>query len=78
MSFDLSEFIFGSLLCTGGLNYYPSIACATTSSEARICLKKTFILYYFRWKRSAFMEDKINEGKYILNDKEFFWKQYRT
>ncbi|EDP4948070.1 hypothetical protein FXA27_08905, partial [Campylobacter jejuni] len=28
MSFDLSEFIFGSLLCTGGLNYYPSIACA--------------------------------------------------
>lgn len=73
MSFDLSEFIFGSLLCTGGLNYYPSIACATTSSEAReFALKRLLSYIILDEKRSAFMEDKINEGKYILNDKEFF------
>ncbi|EAJ7721392.1 hypothetical protein BBI67_08580, partial [Campylobacter jejuni] len=75
MSFDLSEFIFGSLLCTGGLNYYPSIACATTSSEAReFALKRLLSYIILDEKRSAFMEDKINEGKYILNDKEFFEK----
>ncbi len=75
MSFDLSEFIFGSLLCTGGLNYYPSIACTTTSSEAReFALKRLLSYIILDEKRSAFMEDKINEGKYILNDKEFFEK----
>ncbi|MCW1361124.1 hypothetical protein OLQ22_09035 [Campylobacter jejuni] len=75
MSFDLSEFIFGSLLCTGGLNYYPSIACATTSSKAReFALKRLLSYIILDEKRSAFMEDKINEGKYILNDKEFFEK----
>lgn len=75
MSFDLSEFIFGSLLCTGGLNYYPSIACTTTSSEAReFALKRLLFYIILDEKRSAFMEDKINEGKYILNDKEFFEK----
>lgn len=75
MSFDLSEFIFGSLLCTGGLNYYPSIACATTSSEAReFALKRLLSYIILDEKRSAFMEDKINEGKYILNDMEFFEK----
>ncbi|EHC1490665.1 hypothetical protein JT667_001771, partial [Campylobacter jejuni] len=75
MSFDLSEFIFGSLLCTGGLNYYPSIACATTSNEAReFALKRLLSYIILDEKRSAFMEDKINEGKYILNDKEFFEK----
>ncbi|EMB1202961.1 hypothetical protein U7171_001951 [Campylobacter coli] len=75
MSFDLSEFIFGSLLCTGGLNYYPSITCATTSSEAReFALKRLLSYIILDEKRSAFMEDKINEGKYILNDKEFFEK----
>ncbi|HEH5497338.1 TPA: hypothetical protein SHD65_001748, partial [Campylobacter coli] len=75
MSFDLSEFIFGSLLCTGGLNYYPSIACTTTSSEAReFALKRLLSYIILDEKRSAFMEDKINEGKYILNDKEFFGK----
>ncbi|EAI4370359.1 hypothetical protein A2D88_08050, partial [Campylobacter jejuni] len=75
MSFDLSEFIFGSLLCTGGLNYYPSIACATTSSEAReFALKRLLSYIILDEKRSAFKEDKINEGKYILNDKEFFEK----
>ncbi|MFG5128414.1 hypothetical protein O8I52_02205 [Campylobacter lari] len=73
MSFDLSEFIFGSLLCTGGLNYYPSIACATTSSKAReFALKRLLSYIILDEKRSAFKEDKINEGKYILNDKEFF------
>ncbi|MFY4691521.1 hypothetical protein ACOTVD_10875 [Campylobacter jejuni] len=73
MSFDLSEFIFGSLLCTGGLNYYPSIACATTSSKAReFALKRLLSYIILDEKRSAFMEDKINEGKYILNDMEFF------
>lgn len=75
MSFDLSEFIFGSLLCTGGLNYYPSIACATTSSKAReFALKRLLSYIILDEKRSAFKEDKINEGKYILNDKEFFEK----
>lgn len=75
MSFDLSEFIFGSLLCTGGLNYYPSIACATTSSEAReFALKRLLSYIILDEKRSAFKKDKINEGKYILNDKEFFKK----
>ncbi len=75
MSFDLFEFIFGSLLCTGGLNYYPSIACATTSSEAReFALKRLLSYIILDEKRSAFKEDKINEGKYILNDKEFFEK----
>ncbi|EHF5118244.1 hypothetical protein J2I40_001844, partial [Campylobacter jejuni] len=75
MSFDLSEFIFGSLLCTGGLNYYPSIACATTSSEAReFALKRLLSYIILDEKRSAFKEDKINEGKYILNDMEFFEK----
>ncbi len=75
MSFDLSEFIFGSLLCTGGPNYYPSIACATTSSEAReFALKRLLSYIILDEKRSAFKEDKINEGKYILNDKEFFEK----
>ncbi|ENX9668511.1 hypothetical protein ACFU85_001901 [Campylobacter jejuni] len=75
MSFDLSEFIFGSLFCTGGLNYYPSIACATTSSEAReFALKRLLSYIILDEKRSAFKEDKINEGKYILNDKEFFEK----
>ncbi|HEF5558397.1 TPA: hypothetical protein R8K05_001645 [Campylobacter jejuni] len=75
MSFDLSEFIFGSLLCTGGLNYYPSIACAITSSEAReFALKRLLSYIILDEKRSAFKEDKINEGKYILNDKEFFEK----
>ncbi|EAJ6942686.1 TPA: hypothetical protein R8V12_001581 [Campylobacter jejuni] len=75
MSFDLSEFIFGSLLCTGGFNYYPSIACATTSSEAReFALKRLLSYIILDEKRSAFKEDKINEGKYILNDKEFFEK----
>ncbi|EAI7155415.1 hypothetical protein CKH48_08770 [Campylobacter jejuni] len=75
MSFDLSEFIFGSLLCTGGLNYYPSIACATTSSEAReFALKRLLSYIILDEKRSAFKEDKINEDKYILNDKEFFEK----
>ncbi|EIB88465.1 hypothetical protein M3N74_08980 [Campylobacter jejuni] len=75
MSFDLSEFIFGSLLCTGGLNYYPSITCATTSSEAReFALKRLLSYIILDEKRSAFKEDKINEGKYILNDKEFFEK----
>ncbi|EPH4960019.1 hypothetical protein ACS17G_001466 [Campylobacter jejuni] len=75
MSFDLSEFIFGSLLCTGELNYYPSIACATTSSEAReFALKRLLSYIILDEKRSAFKEDKINEGKYILNDKEFFEK----
>lgn len=75
MSFDLSGFIFGSLLCTGGLNYYPSIACATTSSEAReFALKRLLSYIILDEKRSAFKEDKINEGKYILNDKEFFEK----
>lgn len=75
MSFDLSEFIFGSLLCTSGLNYYPSIACATTSSEAReFALKRLLSYIILDEKRSAFKEDKINEGKYILNDKEFFEK----
>lgn len=75
MSFDLSEFIFGSLLCTGGLNYYPSIACATTSSEVReFALKRLLSYIILDEKRSAFKEDKINEGKYILNDKEFFEK----
>ncbi|EJT2225952.1 hypothetical protein NVZ81_001707, partial [Campylobacter jejuni] len=75
MSFDLSEFIFGSLLCTGGLNYYPSIACATTSSEAReFALKRLLSYIILDEKRSACKEDKINEGKYILNDKEFFEK----
>ncbi|MCW1353456.1 hypothetical protein OLQ25_09205 [Campylobacter jejuni] len=75
MSFDLSEFIFGSLLCTGGLNYYPSIAYTTTSSEAReFALKRLLSYIILDEKRSAFMEDKINEGKYILNDKEFFEK----
>ncbi|WP_052854872.1 hypothetical protein [Campylobacter jejuni] len=75
MSFDLSEFIFGSLLCTGGLNYYPSIACATTSSEAReFALKRLLSYIILDEKRSAFKKDKINEGKYILNDKEFFEK----
>ncbi|QOQ99884.1 hypothetical protein HW242_02630 [Campylobacter lari] len=73
MSFDLSEFIFGSLLCTGGLSYYPSIACATTSSKAReFALKRLLSYIILDEKRSAFKEDKINEGKYILNDKEFF------
>ncbi|AJC92582.1 hypothetical protein CSUB8523_1072 [Campylobacter subantarcticus LMG 24377] len=73
MSFDLSEFIFGSLLCTGGLNYYPSIACATTSSKAREFVLKRLLSYIILdEKRSASKEDKINEGKYILNDKEFF------
>ncbi|EAJ1270494.1 hypothetical protein A0Y74_07640 [Campylobacter lari] len=73
MSFDLSEFIFGSLLCTGGLNYYPSIACATTSSKAReFALKRLLSYIILDEKRSASKEDKINEGKYILNDKEFF------
>ncbi|EAK9891630.1 hypothetical protein YZ27_08070 [Campylobacter lari] len=73
MSFDLSEFIFGSLLCTGGLNYYPSIACATTSSKAReFALKRLLSYIILDEKRSAFKEDKINEGKYILNDMEFF------
>ncbi|ARJ56082.1 hypothetical protein [Campylobacter cuniculorum] len=75
MSFDLSRFIFGSLLCTGGLNYYPSIACATTSNEAReFALKRLLSYIILDEKRSAFMEDKINEGKYILNDREFFEK----
>ncbi|ECP9238798.1 hypothetical protein FU963_08645 [Campylobacter jejuni] len=75
MSFDLFEFIFGSLLCTGGLNYYPSIACATTSSEAReFALKRLLSYIILDEKRSAFKEDKINEGKYILNDMEFFEK----
>ncbi|ECL9188115.1 hypothetical protein FT388_09055, partial [Campylobacter coli] len=75
MSFDLSEFIFGSLLCTGGLNYYPSITCATTSNEAReFALKRLLSYIILDEKRSAFKEDKINEGKYILNDKEFFEK----
>ncbi|WP_348519007.1 hypothetical protein [Campylobacter sp. CCS1377] len=75
MSFDLSEFIFGSLLCTGGLNYYPSIACATTSSKAReFALKRLLSYIILDEKRSAFKEDKINEGKYILNDMEFFEK----
>ncbi|TEX99674.1 hypothetical protein [Campylobacter sp. US33a] len=75
MSFDLSEFIFGSLLCTGGLNYYPSIACTTTSNEAReFALKRLLSYIILDEKRRAFMEDKINEGKYILNDKEFFEK----
>lgn len=75
MSFDLSEFIFGSLLCTGGLSYYPSIACATTSSKAReFALKRLLSYIILDEKRSAFKEDKINEGKYILNDKEFFEK----
>ncbi|HDX3798419.1 TPA: hypothetical protein SHD18_001686 [Campylobacter jejuni] len=75
MSFDLSEFIFGSLLCTGGLNYYPSIACATTSNEAReFALKRLLSYIILDEKRSAFKEDKINEGKYILNDREFFEK----
>ncbi|HAA1854360.1 TPA_asm: hypothetical protein GEA00_08605 [Campylobacter jejuni] len=75
MSFDLSEFIFGSLLCTGGLNYYPSITCATTSSEAReFALKRLLSYIILDEKRSAFKKDKINEGKYILNDKEFFEK----
>lgn len=75
MSFDLSEFIFGSLLCTGGLNYYPSIACATTSNEAReFALKRLLSYIILDEKRSAFKKDKINEGKYILNDKEFFEK----
>ncbi|WP_257929848.1 hypothetical protein UPTC5117_00922 [Campylobacter lari] len=73
MSFDLSKFIFGSLLCTGGLNYYPSIACATTSSKAReFSLKRLLSYIILDEKRSAFKEDKINEGKYILNDMEFF------
>ncbi|MCR6571516.1 hypothetical protein, partial [Campylobacter insulaenigrae] len=73
MSFDLSEFIFGSLLCTGGLNYYPSITCATTSNEAReFALKRLLSYIILDEKRSAFKEDKINEGKYILSDKEFF------
>ncbi|TXE84206.1 hypothetical protein FPD46_01325 [Campylobacter peloridis] len=73
MSFDLSEFIFGSLLCTGGLSYYPSIACATTSSKAReFALKRLLSYIILDEKRSAFKEDKINEGKYILNDMEFF------
>ncbi|WP_257938273.1 hypothetical protein [Campylobacter lari] len=73
MSFDLSKFIFGSLLCTGGLNYYPSIACATTSSKAReFALKRLLSYIILDEKRSAFKEDKINEGKYILNDMEFF------
>ena len=77
MSFDLSQFIFGSLLCTGGLNYYPSIACATTSSEAReFTLRRLLSYIILDEKRSAFMEDKINEGKYILNDMEFFEKNY--
>lgn len=75
MSFDLSEFIFGSLLCTGGLNYYPSIACTTTSSEAReFALKRLLSYIILDEKRSASSEDTINEGKYILNDKEFFEK----
>ncbi|MCV3454671.1 hypothetical protein L8W55_07710 [Campylobacter sp. FU_520] len=75
MSFDLSEFIFGSLLCTGGLSYYPSIACATTSSKAReFALKRLLSYIILDEKRSAFKEDKINEGKYILNDMEFFEK----
>ena len=75
MSFDLSRFIFGSLLCTGGLNYYPSIACATTSDEAKeFALKRLLSYIILDEKRSAFMEDKINEGKYILNDREFFEK----
>nr|WP_235362598.1 hypothetical protein [Campylobacter subantarcticus] len=75
MSFDLSEFIFGSLLCTGGLSYYPSITCATTSSKAReFALKRLLSYIILDEKRSAFKEDKINEGKYILNDKEFFEK----
>ncbi|MDK2049767.1 hypothetical protein PT501_09180 [Campylobacter coli] len=75
MSFDLSEFIFGSLLCTGGLNYYPSIACATTSNEAsEFALKRLLSYIILDEKRSAFKKDKINEGKYILNDKEFFEK----
>ncbi|WP_139452792.1 hypothetical protein [Campylobacter armoricus] len=73
MSFDLSEFIFGSLLCTGGLSYYPSIACATTSSKAReFALKRLLSYIILDEKRSASKEDKINEGKYILNDMEFF------
>ncbi|WP_257914417.1 hypothetical protein [Campylobacter lari] len=73
MSFDLSEFIFGSLLCTGGLNYYPSIACATTSSKAReFALKRLLSYIILDEKRSVSKEDKINEGKYILNDMEFF------
>ncbi|MCR6581089.1 hypothetical protein CINS5918_01155 [Campylobacter insulaenigrae] len=77
MSFDLSEFIFGSLLCTGGLNYYPSIACATTSNEAReFALKRLLSYIILDEKRSAFKEDKINEGKYILSDKEFFEKNH--
>ncbi|ARJ56685.1 hypothetical protein [Campylobacter cuniculorum] len=75
MSFDLSRFIFGSLLCTGGLNYYPSIACTTTSDEAKeFALKRLLSYIILDEKRSAFMEDKINEGKYILNDREFFEK----
>ncbi|MDQ6377317.1 hypothetical protein NO298_09075 [Campylobacter jejuni] len=75
MSFDLSEFIFGSLLCTGGLNYYPSITCATTSNEAReFALKRLLSYIILDEKRSTFKKDKINEGKYILNDKEFFEK----
>nr|WP_245892652.1 hypothetical protein [Helicobacter valdiviensis] len=75
MSFDLSKFIFGSLLCTGGLNYYPSITCATTSSEAReFALKRLLSYIILDEKRSAFAKDRINEGKYILNDKEFFEK----
>ncbi|MCR6577836.1 hypothetical protein CINS5955_00010 [Campylobacter insulaenigrae] len=77
MSFDLSEFIFGSLLCTGGLNYYPSITCATTSNEAReFALKRLLSYIILDEKRSAFKEDKINEGKYILSDKEFFEKNH--
>ncbi|HEC1684724.1 TPA: hypothetical protein R1607_001852, partial [Campylobacter jejuni] len=59
MSFDLSEFIFGSLLCTGGLNYYPGIACATTSNEAReFALKRLLSYIILDEKRSAFKEDK--------------------
>ncbi|EAJ8621184.1 hypothetical protein FCQ21_09290, partial [Campylobacter jejuni] len=77
ISFDLKKIFYGIDLCTGVFDTHFSFHYEIDQKleeNKEFLLKRLLSYIILDEKRSAFKEDKINEGKYILNDKEFFEK----
>ncbi|TQR53301.1 hypothetical protein [Campylobacter troglodytis] len=75
MSFDLARFIFGSLLCTGGLSHHPSLSCVTNLVEAKtFALQRLLSYLILDEKRATLFKEDLKQGKDMVDDLVFFAK----
>ena len=73
MSFDLAQFILGSLLCTGGLSCFTSISCATISPEIKkLALQRLLSYLVIDEKRASLFAQDLRQGKDMIDDINFF------